>query len=412
MDVIPERQRVEHTDDLSAPGGLRTALQTVFLLFLASSYISIAVNSISLGFMALLWAALMVQEQRWLVRATPLDYVFLAYLLAELLSSALSVNPMQSLLFSRRILLIGIVYFIASMITEEKTLRRAVAVLLGTAVIVGILGTIRSLATSSATGDRLTIFQFYMTTSELMMIAGLFLLAFLLHAGTPPKIRFAALAGLLPVLFSLYATVTRGAYLGFLAAGLLIILARNRRLLIPFIVLVILVIIIAPPFVEQRIQSIVDLNHPENQSRLMIWTAGLRIVADHPLVGVGDIDLGGLLREYADPEYPDLWGHMHNVPLQYLVTLGILGFLVVAALFVLIAVNEWRAYRSTRNEWFLGSVSLGSLAVLLGLHVHGLTEWTFGDQEASVLFWTSVGFSLAAARLGGFPTTKRQGGTP
>ncbi len=329
-----------------------------------------------------------------------------------LISSIFSVNPPQSFLFAKRLLLIGIVYFVVSLVDNEASLRKAIAVMLGSAVTVSLLGVVKIALGALDATRRLGIFQFYMTTSELMMIAALFLLAVAVQKETPRKIRLASIVSLIPVLVSLYATVTRGAYLGFVAGALLIALIRNRMLLIPLAVLIVLVVLVAPPFVEQRVQSIVDLQHPENAGRIMIWTAGIRIFADHPLVGVGDIDLGDLLREHADPGYPGLWGHMHNVPLQYLVTLGLLGFGAVLGLFVSIVRAEWRAYRVCRNDWFLGSIPLGALGVFAGLQVHGLTEWTFGDQEAMVLFWSSVGFALAAGRLGAARTTANPGEAP
>jgi O-antigen ligase len=393
---------------------LRMAMSAAFGLFLASSYFSIAVNSISLGLMALLWAMVMMSERRWGVRPTPLDWFFLAYLLAEILATAFSLNVAQSVYFSRRVLLLGIVYFIASVIDGERFLRRAVVVLLGTATLVSLLGVGKVILGAMDATNRLGIFQFYMTTSELMMIAALYLLAFVIHHDTPPKVRMLALAALIPVLFSLYATVTRGAYLGFVAGATVIALIRNRKLIIPLVLVIALVLLFAPPFVENRVKSIVDIHHPENAGRIMIWTAGLRIFADHPLVGVGDIDLGDLLREYADPGYLGLWGHMHNVLLHYLVTLGLVGFIAVVAMFTAIAKTEWRAYRATRNSWFLGSLTVASLGVFAGLQVHGLTEWTFGDQEAMVVFWVSVGFAIAAWRIavpGGPPSlTERKGG--
>ncbi len=198
---------------------------------------------------------------------------------------------------------------------------------------------------------------------------------------------------------SLYATVTRGAYLAAGAGIVFIALVRNKKLLIPLLVLIVLVILFAPPYVESRIRSIVDLNHPENASRLMLWKTGLRIFADHPIVGVGDIDIHDIYLRYMDPGDPAQHGHLHNIAMQVLVTLGVVGFAAVAAMFVKIVQTEWRIWKRVRADWFRGSVALGALAVFVGFHVDGLTEWSFGDQEVVILFWVMLGLTLAVGEL-------------
>jgi putative inorganic carbon (HCO3(-)) transporter len=368
-------------------------------IFLSSIYFSIAVNSLALGLMAICWLCLMVVERRWGVLPTALDYFFLAYVAVEMIATAFSQNPSQSLFFSRRVLLIGIVYFFAGNLRSPGEIRNAVAVLAGTAAAVALLGTLKLVFGNPEENIRLSIFQFYMTTSELMLAAGLFILSFVVHGSTPPRVRFAALLALIPILIALYATVTRGAYLAFAAGALFIALVRNKKLLIPLAILLVVMILFAPPYIENRIRSIIDLNHPENVSRLMMWTAGIRIFLDHPVFGVGDIDLGELMRQHADPGYPGVWGHQHNVAMQILVTLGSVGFLVVAAMFVAIMVAEWRIYRRVSRDWLGGSVVLGAMAVFVGFQVNGLTEWTFGDQEMAVLFWATVGLALAVGRI-------------
>jgi O-antigen ligase len=132
-----------------------------------------------------------------------------------------------------------------------------------------------------------------------------------------------------------------------------------------------------------------------------MWTAGVRIWQEHPVVGVGDIDLGDLMREHADPGYAGGWGHLHNVMLNFLVTLGVVGFLAVMAMFVRIAAIEWGIYKRVKDEWFFGSVVLGALAVFVGFQVNGLVEWSFGDQEVVIIFWITVGLSLAVRTLSG-----------
>ncbi|MGA9117631.1 MAG: O-antigen ligase family protein [Bacteroidota bacterium] len=368
------------------------------VLLLASSYVSIAVNSLALGACALLWAAAMIRERRWGVSATPLDWCFAAYAGAEILSSIFSADPAQSFTLARRVLLVGIVYLLASTVGTRRRLQMLAVVLLASAAAVGTLGVGKLAFGNPVENTRLGIFQFYMTTSELMMIGVLLLAPFTVHPGTPWRIRAACVAGLVPVLVSLYATVTRGSYLAAAGGLVFIALARRPRVLLPLLVLFAAVLVFAPPYVRSRIESIVDFSHHENASRLMLWKTGLRMFADHPLVGIGDIDMHELYLRYAEEGDPAQHGHFHNVAVQFLVTLGIAGFAAVAALFVQIVRTEWRIYRRVRDDWFGGSLVLGSLAVFVGFHVSGLTEWTFGDQEIVTLFWITVGFALAAEK--------------
>ncbi len=386
---------------------VRRVMDGAMVLFLASCYFSIAVNSLSLGLMALCWILLMILERRWSVVSTPYDWFFLAWIVAEFLSTAFSENAAQSLFFSKRLLLIAVVYFFATHITSEGKAKLVVLTLLGAATAVSILGVgklVRALVVEGA-GEvtRLGIFQFYMTTSELLMIALLLTLPFVVHPRTPLRWRIAGMLAVIPMGIALYATVTRGAYLAAGAGMLFIALVRNIKLIIPLVLLVALVVLFAPPYVQQRLASITDVHHPENATRVMLWSTGITIFANYPVVGVGDIDLRELYDRYATTVNPEHHGHLHNVPLQILVTLGIVGFCAVYALFVKIAVTEWRVFALLRDEWFRGSVALGALAVFVGFHVMGLTEWSFGDQEVVILLWVTVGMSLAVGRMAAPP---------
>jgi O-antigen ligase len=142
----------------------------------------------------------------------------------------------------------------------------------------------------------------------------------------------------------------------------------------------------------------VDIHHPENASRLLLWSTGLKIFADHPVTGVGDIDLGALLRQYAGPTYSGQWGHLHNTAMQILVTLGAVGLLAAGAMFLRIGVELWRVYRRARGDWFREAFALGAFAAYVGFHVDGLTEWSFGNQTVMILIWTLLGTSLALDR--------------
>ncbi len=364
-------------------------------VFLASLFFSIAVNSITLGLIAIAWLALMLVERGFNVGRTGVDYFFFAYVIVELLASAFSYNPAQSFLFSKRLLLISVVYMMTTFVTAKRIAHRLTVVLLGTAGLVGCLGVLKLIFADKVETTRLGIFQFYMTTAELMMMAGLFLLPFIVHLATPKRIRMAAAFAILPILISLYATVTKGSYLAFAAGAVFIAIMREKRLLIVLAVAIVLVMTFSSPYVQDRLAGIFDLNHPENVSRLMLWKTGMRMLADYPLLGIGDIDMHELYLQYMDPGDPAQHGHFHNMAVQFLVTLGIIGFIVVAVMFVRIWHIEWKIYHQTKDDWFEGSMALAGLAVFVGFQVNGLTEWSFGDQEVVLLFWTSVGMTLA-----------------
>jgi hypothetical protein len=68
-------------------------------------------------------------------------------------------------------------------------------------------------------------------------------------------------------------------------------------------------------------------------------------------------------------------------------------------MFVRVFVVEWRIYKKVREDWLAGSFVLGALAVFVGFQINGLTEWSFGDQEVVLLFWTTLGLTLALERL-------------
>lgn len=368
-------------------------------VFLASTYISIAVNSLSMGLMAAALLGTALTERKWPVARTPFDFYFLGFVIIQTISTLFSSDPLQSLILSKRVLLVGLVYFFATIVNTEGKARNLVTVLLGTATVVALLGVLKLATGGPGDNTRLNIFQFYMTTSELLTTATLLLFPFAIHPITPRKVRLLAIFALIPVLISLWATVTRGAYLAAISGLVFVAIVRNRRLLLPIGVGITILFFFAPTYVRNRVESIIDVNHPENIARVELWKAGIKIFKDHPIVGVGDIDTGHLIDQYADPSLPRIWGHLHNTPLQLLVNYGILGFVALIGMFVKIFSVEWEIFSRVKNSWFEGSFALGTLAALVAFFVSGLTEWTFGDQEVITLVWSTLGILLGIARL-------------
>ena len=107
------RLTMDHARDNATAVAARV-LTWASYLFLASAYVSIAVNSLALGLMASRLDYRHAPQEEMGVVATPLDYFFLAWAAAELLATIFSVHPGESLYLSRRLLLVAIVYYFAS----------------------------------------------------------------------------------------------------------------------------------------------------------------------------------------------------------------------------------------------------------------------------------------------------------
>ncbi|MCH7828226.1 MAG: O-antigen ligase family protein, partial [Bacteroidetes bacterium] len=63
---------------------------------------------------------------------------------------------------------------------------------------------------------------------------------------------------------------------------------------------------------RSRLLSIFDPYLPSNTVRFKLWEAGWNMFLDHPLFGVGDIDLQNLYKEYKNYYDKEIQGHMHN----------------------------------------------------------------------------------------------------
>jgi O-antigen ligase len=245
---------------------------------------------------------------------------------------------------------------------------------------------------------RLNEFQMYMTAGGMMMIGMSLLLPFVVHPGTPRKVRWSAVIVLIPLGVNLLFTFTRSSWLGFLASAVVIGAVRAKKLMLVLGGVVVFIVALSTPEMQDRMSSIFNPFHHANIGRLHMWEAGVKMFMDHPVVGVGDIGIEQVWPAYSQPEW-EVAGHLHNNVLMWLVTLGVVGCAVLVTLFVKIWIVVARIERMVRTHWFFGSVALGTLAVYAGFHVNGLFEWNFGDAEIIALVWALLGMTLAVEKL-------------
>ncbi len=146
---------------------------------------------------------------------------------------------------------------------------------------------------------------------------------------------------------------------------------------------------------RSRLLSIFDFYNESNINRIELWIAGLKMFRDHPVFGVGDIDLAKLYKKYKHNYDKEIQGHMHNNFIHELVILGLFGFLAFCYMIFKMIIIDIKIYKKVLNQPFISSYSLGVLGCISAFLVSGLTEYNFGDQEIITLVWFTFGINLA-----------------
>ena len=337
-------------------------------------------------------------EKKWILPHTAIDIAFFAYCVIEFVTSINSAQQFDAFKNSKRFLLILIVYsVIISFDTKEKVIK-AVQYLSGTVALLSIVEIIFYLLQSE---ERLYLFQHYMTTGGLKMIVSLIVLPFVLSADTGKKERLFFLAAFVPTLIALVLTNTRSAWLGLVFGVIVMSALYYRKLFVLLVIAIILFFQFAPTHQTDRAKSIVDISNSTNVGRFNMWSTGIRMWKDKPILGFGDIDLYKTYLTYRTPTGDEPAGHLHNNYVHLLVTIGAAGLIIVLFLFFVILKTEYKIFSTNTSDQLIRNISLGAISVFSGFMVNGIFEWNFGDYEIMVFVWFTVGLCLAVEKVAG-----------
>lgn len=244
--------------------------------------------------------------------------------------------------------------------------------------------------------------------SHYMTFSGILLLADLLLIGRVASGRYGGARRAWPwwlalalVNAALLATYTRNAWVGLAVALTLLLLVRKPKLLLLYPVAAALFWLLAPAPVLDRALSIADIDDPSNQDRLSMARAGLAMIEDRPLTGLGPEMVEVLYPSYrVSTAVRDHVPHLHDSFLQIAAERGLPALAAYLAIVAFAFCGAWRRFR--REGGFDGSradLYVGVLLVLVGFNVAGLFEHNWGDTEVQrqVLFLLALPFCIPRA---------------
>lgn len=188
------------------------------------------------------------------------------------------------------------------------------------------------------------------------------------------------------ILTALGLTLTRNVWLAAFVVITIAFFMRFRRWLVVYGALVVLLLsLVATKAPEHwsRLISIVDLEDPSNYDRLCMAEAGLHMIGDRPLFGIGPGMVQYYYPIYRHPTAPrPEVKHLHNTLLQLAAERGILS---VAAYLWLMVAALWLCYRGYQRGGKLdgprADLYLGVMLALVALNIAGIFEANWRDTE-------------------------------
>lgn len=374
--------RLQHT--------LQRIITGALVVFCAMTMVSISAMQAAYMLAVLAWLITLCLPGSVHKLRTPLLFPVLALALTSVLATLTAVDPWRSLIELRNICEVVVLYLLVNQVQTEARATMLIRIVIAAGVVMALYGLGQTLVYGSAFRVHGTM-STYMTFANLLMLVGIMILAQIVFPPDPATRRWGVPA-LAMVCAALLMTQTRSAWLGLVGgAGVLLSLWKPRYLLaLPCVVLVAWLVV--PTSVRERLWSVGNYRDITAQERFSMWRSGLRMIHDYPWTGVGLSNTRLVYPAYREAETSRdaalPLSHLHNNVLQVTAERGVIGLASWLWLWCAYVWHTWVIYRQLRpHDSQARALVVGSLASVVGFHIAGCFEHTYGDSEVITLVY-------------------------
>lgn len=370
-----------------------------------SILVGIAPSQILLG---LALAALLLSGEK--LRLPPIKLPLGLFLAGTLIAVAFSGNPAAGLPQVRKIYVFCQLLVVFSMLRDMKLIRWLFLSWAGLGSISATLSFVQfarkvqqahalgSDVYSYYVGERITGFMshWYTFSAEEMFVL-IMLASFLFFAPEAWRRAWVWLPLALLSAAGMLLAEMRGVWIATAVAGVYLTWFWRRWVVLLVPVIIVAGFFLSPNVIRQRFTSIV---HPSrldsNQFRLVTWRTGLRMIEQHPWLGLGPEMPRIQFEAYVPADVPrplpeGSYIHLHNIYLHYAAERGIPTLVVFLWLMGKIIWDFWRGLRTLPpgrdNRRFLLH---GGIAVVIATLVDGFANVNLGDSEVLTMFLVVV----------------------
>jgi putative inorganic carbon (HCO3(-)) transporter len=199
---------------------------------------------------------------------------------------------------------------------------------------------------------------------------------------------------------SLVLTFTRGVWLGCIVATLYLVARWKPRTLWVIPVLLVVAYLAAPAMIRRRVSlAFHPTDDPALAIRLEMWGAGLRMVREHPWVGVGPENIPQVYTQYLPSGATPMegyHGHLHDNLLQLAAERGLPC--LAAWLWFMLALG-WNILRIRGRLSSVRWVADATFAAWLAFLAEGFFEYNFGTSPVLMVFLFLMSTPFVAEHL-------------
>lgn len=361
------------------------------------------------------------------IDTTPLFFPVVLFMGACIISDLVALNKFIALRETLQFIwLFGIYFFIFNFVKDEKDISVILLISTLSGVIISLAGLNQYLYFQEPfdyriNDNRLKAFATFGQPNAFgSYLTGIIPLAIGLYLSSDRiKWRFALLFSLFVLSLTLFATFSRGSWIGLIFGVMMISTLTYKRLslkslLLPIVILLLSAGIIISDVKTQDIKTNVFFRKFSTNQRVLLAKSAFNMAIDNPFIGVGPGNYSVLLNQYASKELieslqldynPDkkMWyinpnkkidiEIVHNMFLQIAAEMGLVGLAAFLWLLIIYYWSSIKFIRSTKDirEYGIRAGLIGSFTAII---ISGMFGWPFshGTQEILML---SLALSVA-----------------
>lgn len=179
----------------------------------------------------------------------------------------------------------------------------------------------------------------------------------------------------------LLTTLSRGAWLGAFFSSVFYGLGSKqvRKILLVAMISVVIIAALVTPF-QTRLKSIFSIER--NMDRITIWKITLKMIADHPILGIGTSMFSSHWdKTYRPSEFSVSIAYAHNIILQIAAEFGIIGLIIFGLIIGHVVLTALGTLNTTDMLY------RGITAAFTAIFIHQQVDCTIYGLEHTALFW-------------------------